>query len=165
MDCSYYRTLLMDYEHDELDAARDAAVHKHIQSCVGCREVLGAERELSDSLRAAFGSEFDLPTSVVAGVRQTMHEQKAASFLEKVRAMLRPGLVAPVAAAILIAAVGLLRLDQTRLSTPEFSANYFVRQHVAQTLGSPLSDRAWAGYLLTTANAEKSSNGATSPDS
>jgi anti-sigma factor RsiW len=152
MTCTTCRQLLTDYTHGELDAAHDAAVFQHIQTCAECRAELAAETELTESIRAAFGEERELPMSVVAGVRQAMHRRAEPVWLDKVRAAFRPAILAPAAAVVLIA-FGLVRYDQALHTAPALSSSYFVRQHVAQTIGSASNDRAWDAYLLTSANA------------
>jgi len=152
MTCNLCRELLTDYIHGELDPARDAAVHGHIQSCVDCRNEWQAEVELTESIRGAMGEERDLPMAVVVGVRHAMRGQTAPGMLEKLRAALRPAILGPAAAAVLLV-IGIVRYDQVQHATSALSSSYFVRQHVAQTIGSPSNDRAWDAYLLTSANA------------
>jgi hypothetical protein len=62
-------------------------------------------------------------------------------------------LVARAAAVVLVVA-GVLHFQATNKPVPELSSSYFVRQHIAQTLGSPSSERTWAAYLLTSENAK-----------
>ncbi len=160
MNCNDCRQLLTDYAHGELDAARDAAVFDHIQTCAQCRLELQAETELSDQIRAAFGAERELPMAVVAGLRQSMRAQAAPGIMEKLRALLRPAILGPAAAAVLLV-IGVVRYDQMQPAPSELSSSYFVRQHVAQTIGSSSNDRAWDAYLLTSANANTTADVAT----
>jgi phosphoglycerol transferase MdoB-like AlkP superfamily enzyme len=103
--------------------------------------------------------------AVVAGVRQAMRGQPQASMLERLTALLRPAVVAPAAVLmIIVAAFGLLRYDQNAVTTPAFSTSYFVRQHVAHTLGSPASDRAWNAYLLTSVDEPADSSTGAAPN-
>ena len=48
MTCHDCRGLLTDYQHGELDAATDAALHDHLQTCPSCRAELDAESALTD---------------------------------------------------------------------------------------------------------------------
>ena len=112
-------------------------------------------------VRAALGAERDMPASIVAGVRQAMRAAPAPSAVERLRVVLRPIVLAPAAAAIVIAAI--IGYGQTHRPGPTLSSEYYVRQHVAQTIGSPSSDPAWSAYLLTSVNAESSSDGSASP--
>ncbi|MBV8172868.1 MAG: zf-HC2 domain-containing protein [Candidatus Eremiobacteraeota bacterium] len=156
MTCHDCRPLLMDYAHHELDDAQDALVHEHLQTCTECRAALQAEVDLTDSIRYAYSEELEMPQSIVAGVRQAVRGYSP-SFSERVRTALRPALLAPAAAIALILA-GALRYGPMLLTPPssQLSSSYFVRQHVAQTLGSPSSDRSWAAYVLTSENAKSS---------
>jgi len=162
MTCLDCRALLTDYAHHQLDARSDAAVFEHAQSCAECRAQLSVEAALTEAVRAAFGQELELPTSVVANVRQMMRAERAPSALERLTIMLRPTIVAPVAAAILVAVV--VGYNAAHPPAPALSADYYVRQHVAQTIGSPSSDPAWSVYLLTNANAQNQSDAAASPN-
>ncbi len=159
MTCHDCRPLIQDYAHGELDAAQDALVFEHITSCADCRAAWRAEVDLTESIRYAYSDELELPMSVVAGVRQAMRSERAPTFLDSVRAALRPAVVAPAAAAVLIV-VGVLRFAPFHQPSPELSSSYFVRQHVAQTLGSPSSERTWAAYLLTSENAKSADTSA-----
>jgi anti-sigma factor RsiW len=159
MTCQECRNLLFDYTHGELDAAQDALVFAHVSTCDECRAARQAELDLTDSIRYHYAEERDLPMSVVAGVRQAMRTSPAPTFLDTMRAALRPAIIAPAAAAVLII-VGVLRFGPFHQPSPALSSSYFVRQHVAQTLGSPSSDRTWSAYLLTSENAKSAESSA-----
>ncbi|MDQ2818579.1 MAG: zf-HC2 domain-containing protein [Candidatus Eremiobacteraeota bacterium] len=165
MNCRDCQAIIVDYSRGELDAALDAALYEHAQSCQPCRASIRAERELIDGVRAAFGDVRDLPMSVLVGVRQAIRGQAAPSLRERWAVLFRPAVFAPVAALVAVFGLSISHFNQAPTGAPALSATYFVRQHVAKTLGSPASDRAWSAYLLTTANAEKESNGAVSPGS
>jgi anti-sigma factor RsiW len=153
MTCQDYGPLLIDYTHGELDAAQDALVFEHLQSCAECRARWQAELDLTESVRHVYSEELELPMSVVAHVRQAMRGERAPTFLDRLSAALRPAIVAPAAAVVLIVA-GVLHFQAANKPVPELSSSYFVRQHIAQTLGSPSSERTWAAYLLTSENAK-----------
>lgn len=154
MNCqNYYRDLLTDYAHGELDAAQDALVFEHLQSCADCRARWQAELDLTESIRYAYSEERELPMSTVAFVRQAMRSNPAPSWVETLRAALRPAFVAPAAAVVLIV-VGVLRFGPFNQQPASLSSSYLVRQHIAQTLGAPSSERTWAAYLLTSENAK-----------
>ena len=150
MTCQHCRELVTDYQHRELDAATDAAVFEHLQSCADCREEMAANSALTESLRAAFATELEMPTSILAGVRQAVRREPAMGFVPSLRALLRPAVFAPAAAAIVLMA-GLASYvgNNGATSAPQLSADYFVRQHVAHTMNSQSGDRAWNAYLLT----------------
>lgn len=159
MTCRDSQNLIVDYAHGELEPAQDASMFEHLQSCVDCRAHWQAELALRDAIRQAYSEEREMPMSVVAGVRQAMHGQRAPSFLESVLTVLRPVYVAPVAAVLLIVGVA-LRYGALHQTPPELSSTYFVRQHIAQTLGSPSSERTWSAYLLTSENAKSANSSA-----
>ena len=151
MTCQHCRELLTDYQHGELDAASDAVIFEHLQSCAGCREELAAQSALTESLRAAFGSELEMPTSILAGVRQAARRDRSAEVLASLRALLRPVVLAPAAAAIILVAGAISYVHNANNPNAEqqVSADYLVRQHVAHTMNSQSGDRAWNAYLLT----------------
>lgn len=155
MICADCRTQLLDYERGELEAAKDAAIFAHLQTCDACSAILREDRDLVDSLRTTLGAEREMPTAVIAAIRQAMHASAPPSLAQRLRALLRPAIVGPAAAAVIIAAVSIAKLGGSHnAAVPTLPAAYFVRQHVAQTLSSPSTDRAWAAYLLTSVNAE-----------
>lgn len=155
-NCNDCRLLLVDYERGELDAARDAAMHQHLQSCSECRELWEADMALVESLRT-WAAPREFPTSILANVRQAMHAEPPPTFMERLRAAFRPAYAAPVAAA-LIAVV--IYSGYHRLNTPQptLTGMDFVREHFAQTASLPSSDRAWSTYVLTSANTVSSSD-------
>ncbi len=153
MNCANCLPLLVDYVHHELDAASDAAVYSHIKTCAACGAEYRREVALGETLRSAFAVERDLPTSVIAGVRLAMHGQgaEAPSLMERLRALVRPRLAVPLAAVIAVLGVSVVSHNITA-QQPNFSTGYFLREHVAQTMGSPVADRAWSEYVLTSTN-------------
>jgi len=162
MTCENYRALIADYVHHQLDAADDAAVYEHVGNCPACRAELDAQIQLTESLREAFGQDREFPSSIAAQVRQFMHAVPSPSAWDRLRSALRPAIVAPAAAVILVAAI--LGYDASHRPAPALSSEYFVREHIAQTIGSPSSDAAWSAYLLTSANASSGSDAAASPN-
>jgi anti-sigma factor RsiW len=154
MNCSACQPLLVDYVHHELDAASDAAIYSHIKSCASCDAEYRREVQLGEALRRAYANELEMPTSVLASVRLAMHGQQSESptFVERLSALLRPRLAVPAAAVIAVLAIGVVRIGQNSHPQPNFSTGYYLREHVAQTMGSPVADRAWSEYVLTSVN-------------
>lgn len=155
MNCAACLPLLVDYVHHELDAAADAAVYEHVKTCTACAAAYHRELQLGEALRNAFSAESDLPTSVVAGVRLAMHGQSGEpeSLSDRLRAILRPRIAVPIAAVIALLSIGVVRFNGAGThQQANFSTGYFLREHVAQTMGSPVADRAWSEYVLTSAN-------------
>lgn len=155
-NCNDCRLLLVDYERGELDDARDAAMHQHLQSCSECREVWEADMALVESLRA-WSAPREFPTSIIANVRQAMHAERPPTFMERLGAVLRPAYAAPVAAA-LVAVVIYSGYHRMNTPAPTLTGMDFVREHLAQTASLPSSDRAWSTYVLTSANTTGSSD-------
>ena len=62
--------------------------------------------------------------------------------------------IVPLAVVLMIGGAGVLRYDHTANPPPQFSTAYYLREHVAQTMISPSSDRAWSDYILTSANSD-----------
>lgn len=161
INCNDCLALLVDYERGELDAARDAAMFEHLQACPACHAQWQTDLAVVESLRTVL-PEQEFPTAVVAGVRQAIHAQREPSFAERLRAVLRPAIALPVAAAILIVG-GVLEVRHSA-PQPALPGMFFVREHVAQTAGLPSSDRTWSTYLLTSVNAGESSDAGSSPN-
>ncbi|HXW52219.1 MAG TPA: zf-HC2 domain-containing protein [Candidatus Acidoferrales bacterium] len=153
MTCNECRELLTDYQRGELPAAQDAAVFEHVSACSQCREELTAQTELTATLREAFASEFEMPTSILAGVRQSVRQERKAAFGNALRSWLRPVVLAPSAAAIVLIA-SIATYVHNGSAPPQVSAEYLVRQHVVHTLNSQSGDRAWNAYLLTSSTNE-----------
>lgn len=155
-NCNDCQMLLVDYERGELDAARDAAMHQHLQSCDACRALWESDLALVESLRTWAGDR-EFPSSILAGVRQAMYAERPPTFAERLRAVLRPAFAAPMAAAVLIAVVyaGYHHANQPQ---PTLTGMDYVREHFAQTAALPSSDRTWSTYVLTSANDTSSSD-------
>ncbi len=70
---------IVDYLHDELPAAEDAAMHAHLAECRSCDERRAEELALTEQLRAyAAAEERDLPPSVVAKIRSAIQSPPSA---------------------------------------------------------------------------------------
>ena len=149
-NCNDCRLLLVDYERGELDPARDAAMHQHLQSCSECRALWEADMALVESLRA-WSAPREFPTSIIANVRQSMHAERPPTFMERLSAAFRPVYAAPVAAAI-IGVVLYSGYHRMNAPQPTLTGMDFVREHIAQTASLPSNDRAWSTYVLTSAN-------------
>ena len=57
MTCQNCRRLLTDYQHGELEAATDAAMHEHLRTCAACKAELDADAALTETLKSAFATE------------------------------------------------------------------------------------------------------------
>jgi hypothetical protein len=154
MTCTDCRPLIVDYVHRQLDDVADAGVFTHLGECAECTRAHREELALGEALRAAFTPDRAMPTSVVAGVRMAMHAEERPSLITQLRAFLRPQFAVPLAVLLMIGGAGILRHDQTANPPPVFSTNYYLREHVAQTMSSQANDRAWSDYILTSANSD-----------
>jgi anti-sigma factor RsiW len=163
VDCTDCRTLLVDYERGELDAARDAAMFAHLESCAECHAEWQGDLALVDSLRSAL-PEREFPMSVLVGVRQAMHAEAPPSLATRLRLFFRPIVAAPIAAAVLIAGIVGYQHSRTPQPQPTLTGMDFVREHVAQTASLPSSDRSWSTYILTSANMGGTANAESSPN-
>ena len=161
MTCNDCRPLLIDYQHGELDAAADAACHDHLQTCADCRRELESESSLTQALQAAFSHELEMPTAVVARVRQAVRTEPSSTFVQGLRSLLRPLVLAPTAAAIVLA-VAVVSYLRPAAPPQQLSAGYFVQRHIAHTMDSQSGDRAWNAYLLTSTT-DENANAGTSP--
>ena len=154
VDCTDCRTLLIDYERGELDAGRDAAMYEHLLSCADCHAEWQADLAMVDALRTAL-VEREMPTSILAGVRQVMHADAPPSLAARLRLWFRPVVAAPIAAALIIGGFFIQR-HYAPGPQPAMTGMDFVREHVAATADLPSSDRTWTAYILTSANSNSS---------
>ena len=156
MTCDRCRDLMTDYAHGELDAATDAAVFAHLDSCADCKAVAAEDTALTETIRRAYAREMDLPTSVIAGVRQAVRTPRQSTWLPPLRTWWRPAVLAPTAAMLLLV-VSVVRYNTVHSAQPpQLSADYLVREHLVQTMGSQSHDRTYSEYLLTSANDQQS---------
>lgn len=154
MKCQQCQELLTDYQRGELVAADDAAVFDHISSCQTCRQEFDGQTELTAALRSAYASDLEMPPSLVANIRMAADADRRAAFGNVLRSWLRPVVLAPAAACIVLIA-GVATYLHSGTTPPQVSADYLVRQHVVHTLDSQSGDRAWNAYLLTSSSAEE----------
>jgi anti-sigma factor RsiW len=140
---------LVDYLHGELPAAQDAAVHGHLAECSECAQAYEAEASLTELLRAhARSEESELPYRVVAGIRDAAAQTTAAFPWERIRAALRPVVLIPAAAALVVALYFGLGTRHPAGVTP-IDAAYYVDNHAALTATTPFSEDAPIPAMLT----------------
>jgi anti-sigma factor RsiW len=153
MTCQECQELLTDYQRGELPAAQDAALFAHISSCDACRQELEAQAEMTATLRESYAAELAMPSSLAASIRQATQAERRSALGNALRSWLRPMVLAPAAAGIVLVA-GIVTYLHGGPNQPQVSADYLVRQHVVHTLNSQSGDRAWNAYLLTSSTAE-----------
>ncbi len=131
---------LIDYLHRALAPEDDAAVYAHLQACPECAAAMRAETALTEALqRQAAAEERDLPAGVTATIWARVDELSAApGFAERLRAWLRPAILVPVAAVLVL---GLFFAPQLfRRSPVSIDAAYYLDDHAAVNGTIPFGD-------------------------
>jgi anti-sigma factor RsiW len=135
--------LLVDYIHHELAPEDDALVYAHLAECSGCRHEYQAEVALSEVLRrAARAEEVEMPTAILARVRQRVRSTQPAP-LDRFRAFLRP---AAVLAGAAVLAAGAFFASPYNHPAPHATvdARYYFEAHAAQQADNPFSEHGSA---------------------
>jgi predicted anti-sigma-YlaC factor YlaD len=149
---------LIDYLHRECADSADARIHAHLIGCRDCRERHDAEAALGDALRAfAHDDERELPAGVRAEVWAAIRGAQP-SFAERLTTWLRPAFALPVAAVIavlLFLGVPIVRADHAAES-PTVAAAYYLEEHAAEALETPLADRVNTNATLALESAPSS---------
>lgn len=132
---------LTDYLAGELSPAEDGRIYAHLATCPECTAAYEREAALRDLVRVTMRSaEAELPAMVKARVWEAIRDAQP-TFLDRVRAVWRPVVVAPIAAAIAIVAyVGMPVLRPNAVPPSGVDANYYLEEHAAQSSQNPLSD-------------------------
>lgn len=132
---------LTDYLHRALAPEDDAQVYTHLENCADCRSTYQDEAALTEALRAhALTEERDLPSGVVAAVWSAIEaSQRRSTFGEILSAWLRPAILVPLAAVIVIALMVVPRFVPT--SAPlTIDAAYYLQNHAALGSTMPFAD-------------------------
>jgi predicted anti-sigma-YlaC factor YlaD len=142
---------LVEYLHGELAAPQDAAVHAHLAACSQCASAYEAEASLTEALRThAKAAERDLPSGVVAAIRARVERPRQISAWENLRALLRPAVALPIAAALGIALyLGTSAWHNRPAGVTPINAAYYVNNHAALTAAAPFSEDAPIPAMLT----------------
>jgi anti-sigma factor RsiW len=130
---------IVDYVHHELSPSEDAELFEHISQCTPCRAEYEAELQLTAALRTAAAEQtLEMPTAIVALVRQRVRSTPAAGW----RTWFRPLIALPVGAAIAVAAF--FAVQTTMPATrPAVGAQYYFDLHsAAARQENPLTDRS-----------------------
>ncbi len=140
---------LVDYLHGELPSPQDAAVHAHLAECSPCAQAYEAETSLRELLRAHSRSEErELPYRVALAIRDAVANATAPPAWERIRAVLRPVVLIPAAAALAVALYFGMSGHHAGGATP-INAAYYVNDHAALTATTPFSEDAPLPATLT----------------
>jgi anti-sigma factor RsiW len=139
MTMHYDLETIDDYLHGELDEARDAAVHAHLETCVPCRAAYDENATIRDWIRtAADAEEREFPGQISARVWETVRAVKPGPFAF-LHTGWRPLVGLPVAAALAFA----LYLGHPFAHggpQPGIAASDLLLEHDAQMADNPLAD-------------------------
>jgi anti-sigma factor RsiW len=139
MTMHYDLETIDDYLHGELDEARDAAVHAHLETCAPCRRAYDETAAIRDWVRAAADAEErEFPALIKARVWETVRAAKPGP-LAFLRTGWRPWLGVPVAAALALALYVGHPLAHNG-SSPGIAASDLLLEHDAQMADNPLAD-------------------------
>ena len=86
MNCRRFQHRLYEYLEGSLSRGARAAAEKHLARCAACRQALGAEREIAQSLAGTFRRATDslqLPTEVQHRLLAALAEQRPARSEEQ----------------------------------------------------------------------------------
>ena len=139
----YNADILDDYLHDAFGPERDATIHAHLEACAPCRALYDEAASVRDWLRtAARAEEREFPSIVKARVWEAVRTVPAPmSFAERLRALLRPMVALPVAAAIAVFAYLGVPGVHGGGQPPGVAATYLLEEHAAVASDNPLADR------------------------
>ncbi len=138
----YNADTLDDYLHGALGPERDAAIHAHLEACAACRALYDEAAQVRDWLRAAArAEEREFPPMIKARVWEAVRNAPApVSFAERLRALWRPMIAVPVAAAIAVFAY--VGAPSVHGGPPAgVAATYLLEEHAALASDNPLADR------------------------
>ncbi len=143
---------LSAYLDRELTPDEEAAVHRHLEECVPCREELARLSAVKRVLSAL--PERPLPQAFWPELRRELDRPAAPPRLPWFSGWrTRPALaLTAVAVVVVLLLVPLIRGQIDRLRAAEFGLDLFVREHAVAAAADPLVDRAYLGLLVTDAN-------------
>jgi predicted anti-sigma-YlaC factor YlaD len=139
----YNADILDDYLHGALGPERDATIHAHLETCAQCRALYDEAAQVRDWLRAAArAEEREFPSLIKARVWEAVRNAPApVSFADRLRALWRPMIAVPVAAAIAVFAyVGIPGVHGNGQHAG-VAATYLLEEHAALASDNPLADR------------------------
>lgn len=139
----YNADTLDDYLHGALGPERDATIHAHLEACADCRALYDEAARVRDWLRAAArAEEREFPSMIKARVWEAVRATpEPASFADRLRALWRPAVAVPIAAAIAIAAYMGVPIVHGGSQPAGVAATYLLEEHAALASDNPLADR------------------------
>ena len=131
---------LDDYLHGALGDERDAVIHAHLEACTDCRAIYDESVGVRDWIQAAArAEEREFPSMIKARVWEAIRTERP-SFADRLRAMWRPMVAIPIAAALAVFAyIGLPIVHGN--SPAGVAATYLLEEHAALASDNPLADR------------------------
>ena len=138
----YDADTLADYLHGEIGPEADAAIHAHLDACVACRALYDETASVRDWLRAAArADEREFPSLIKARVWEAVRSAEP-TFLDRLRAAVRPAIALPIAAAIAVFAyVGAPAIHLPGSAPAGVAATTLLEEHAAVASDNPLADR------------------------
>jgi anti-sigma factor RsiW len=131
---------LVDYLHEELPAARSAAIAAHVAGCPECADARDAEVSVTQLLRAhARAQERELPPGVVSGIWERLRSRPP-SVWERFSAALRPAIAVPVGIAIAAFLFFTVKVAHGPAHAATIDAGYYVESHATLDAATPLSE-------------------------
>jgi predicted anti-sigma-YlaC factor YlaD len=140
----YNADLLDDYLHGALGPERDADIHAHLEACAPCRALYDEAAQVRDWLRAAArAEEREFPSMIKARVWEAVRNMPppSTSFADRLRALWRPMIAVPVAAAIAVFAYVGIPGVHANGQPAGVAATYLLEEHAALASDNPLADR------------------------
>ena len=140
----YDADTLDDYLHGALGPERDATIHAHLEACAPCCALYDEAAQVRDWMRAAArAEEREFPSMIKARVWEAVRDlaPPPATLAERLRALWRPMIAVPVAAAIAVFAyVGIPGVHGNG-QPAGVAAPYLLEEHAALASDNPLADR------------------------
>jgi predicted anti-sigma-YlaC factor YlaD len=137
----YNADTLDDFLHGALGPERDAVIDAHLKACAQCHAVYDESVSVRDWLRAAArAEEREFPSIVKARVWEAIRYERPTWF-DHLRAVWRPMVAVPVAAAIALFAYIGLPIAHIGGPATGVAATYLLEEHAALASENPLADR------------------------
>jgi predicted anti-sigma-YlaC factor YlaD len=140
----YNADILDDYLHGALGPERDAKIHAHLEACAQCRALYDEAAQVRDWLRAAArAEEREFPSMIKAHVWEAVRSMPppSTSLAVRLRALWRPMIAVPVAAAIAVFAYVGIPAVHGNGQPAGVAATYLLEEHAALASDNPLADR------------------------
>jgi predicted anti-sigma-YlaC factor YlaD len=131
---------LLDYLRGVLSPPRDAALHQHLAQCDECSAAYEQEAGLTDLIRAhAQREEREAPPDLADAVRARIASAAGPTLLERLAAVLRPAVLVPATAIVLLVGV-YLGLTIRHADATTIDASYYLDDHAALASSEPFGE-------------------------